>query len=101
MRRGPVRSGPLCHPLAQLTPPSTIPTPTTLISEPPSVLVFPEDCRCIDGIVRAEAAHVRHDHGYAEIVERIHIDWHKPERAIATLQGEFRRAAQRCLANKR
>jgi hypothetical protein len=65
-----------------------------------SVAIFLENSRRVEGAVCAGVADVEHDEGYAKVVECVHIDWHQPEGAIAILYREFRRAAQRCLANK-
>jgi hypothetical protein len=65
-----------------------------------SVAIFRENSFRVEGAVCAGVADMEHDNGYAKVVECVHIDWHKPEGAIAILYREFRRAAQRCLANK-
>jgi hypothetical protein len=62
--------------------------------------VFLENRCCVKGAMRAGIADVEHHNRYAEFVESVNIDWHKTEGAIAVLQCEFRRAAQRCFANK-
>jgi hypothetical protein len=50
-----------------------------------SAAVFLKNRCCVKSAIRAGIADMEHDNCYAELVECMNIDWHKPEGAIAVL----------------